>query len=239
MRTIEKGPAPGCLAGAAAHGATHDYDWKDLPGDCKEQVRQDLFTAQAGLCAYCCSRIGPVAFRREVAPAGMKIEHVLPRSGPDKDRMFEWDNLLGVCGGEQLWQGRWVQTCDTARGNRPLTIHPGTPSPPRPEAVFAFHRWPPEGGEPPFPGVWIHGLTWEAREAIDTLNLNAEHLVRRRRSAQKALGTQLQRSRRTNAVLRGAWRRCTTPDEQGRLAEFAPMLRAYLQPKLAQRGLLP
>ncbi len=230
MRTIDKGTAPACLTDAVAHAETHGYDWQNLSSGCKEDVRQALHAEQRALCAYCSRRIQPASFHRISAPSGTKIEHHAPRS-LHAERMFDWDNLLAVCGGQEHVGDDVVSTCDTARGNAPLNVHPALPSPPTPERVFEFRRHPPEDQEPPFPGVWIHGKTPEAQSDIDVLNLNAEHLVRRRRDAQAQIAQRLAsaggNANRIRSILNGAWLACTEGDERG-LTEYAPMLRSYI-----------
>ena len=83
----------------------------------KDAVRRDLLRDQGHLCAYC---------MRRIKAETMKVEHWQSQSDfPDKQ--LSWDNLLGVCDGNagQPWN---QQTCDTRRGNTPLTCNPSNPA---------------------------------------------------------------------------------------------------------------
>jgi len=79
----------------------------------KDAIRLDLLLDQGHLCAYCMRRINAQT---------MKVEHWQSQSD-FPDRQLAWDNLLGVCDGNegQPWN---QQTCDTRRGNTPLTYNP-------------------------------------------------------------------------------------------------------------------
>jgi len=79
----------------------------------KDAIRRDLLRDQGNLCAYCLRRI---------KPENMKVEHWQSQSD-FPDRQLSWDNLLGVCDGNEgkPWNH---QTCDTRRGNTALTYNP-------------------------------------------------------------------------------------------------------------------
>ena len=146
--------------------------------------------------------------------------------------MYDWPNLLGVCRGETLDAGQRVTHCDTAKGSDCLHHHPAHP-PPRMESTFVFKREPPAGVVPKQMGVWVHGTTDEAWADIRVLNLNADHLVRNRREALKAVQKAL-RSRGGAGGLRRQLRAATTPDRKGKLPPFAGMVHQYVEKKLRQ-----
>ena len=61
---------------------------------------------------------------------GMKIEHFTPRA-VDPRKMYDWDNLLGVCGGLHVWQGEMISSCDASRPEGSLLfVHPAHDPPP-------------------------------------------------------------------------------------------------------------
>ncbi len=218
MRTIEKGPQPGCLSGLRREAArieketrrppTKD-DW--APKDCGDPIREALCREQGGLCAYCMRRIRP---NRD----SMKIEHFIPRSR-DPGRMYDWGNLLGVCKGV-LRGGREgeVLTCDTARGDRPLHIHPAK-LPPRPETVFEFDK---RGN--------IMPKGEDAANDCKALNLGAKRLRDARRAVIKDFSKRLQ-NKDDPATIRRLLETARTPNHDG-LLEYAAVVIGYLERKL-------
>lgn len=84
----------------------------------KEELRKTLLEEQGYLCAYCMKKI-------ENDELKTKIEHYLPRNGPNKrpDLQLEYSNLLAVCNGGQ-GQKRHKQHCDTKKGSALITINP-------------------------------------------------------------------------------------------------------------------
>lgn len=178
------------------------------------------------------------------------------------ERMYEWDNLLGVCGGEYRGPDGLVEHCDTSRGNVPLHVNPGTRSPPRPEDAFVFKHAPFEPEPEPNPerpehprqsvvrqGVWIHprdpeaarnSKSAEARD-IKALHLNAAHLVKNRHAVLEDLRLALRKSgsvgeQELRGLLRKRFSTATTPGPNG-LPPFAPLIAEYVRKKIREKGI--
>lgn len=116
MRLIKKSsPEPSVLLEYRKTSGNSGH-WNDLPTTEKDVVRERLLEDQGYLCCYCMRRIDM---------AGMKVEHFLPRGGPDGDprREIDWSNLLGACDGNE-GQRRSEQTCDTRKGSKKLVLDP-------------------------------------------------------------------------------------------------------------------
>jgi hypothetical protein len=151
----------------------------------------------------------------------MKIEHFVARSD-DPRRMYDWGNLLGVCDGVLRGgpEGE-VFICDTARGDRPLHVHPAKP-PPRPEDVFIIGK----SGE-------LDPRDAAAAADCATLNLNHPRLVARRRAVIDDLRKRLRKDDDAKAVRR-LLQTFSTPTRNG-LPEHARVAIEYLQRKLRTR----
>lgn len=151
----------------------------------------------------------------------MRIEHFAARS-EDPSRMYDWDNLLGVCNGVLPGGPAGVaHTCDVARGDRFLHIHPAKP-PPRPEQVFVFERT----------GM-VNAKSEEAEADRATLNLNAARLVAGRRGVIDVLRKRLRREDDPRAIRR-LLAIASTPTRNG-LPEYARVATEYLERKLRAR----
>lgn len=151
----------------------------------------------------------------------MKIEHFVARSA-DPRRMYDWDNLLGVCNG--VLQGGphgVVLICDTARGDHHLHVHPAKP-PPRPEDVLILDK----AGK-----LTPKGAGAEAD--CTTLNLNDVRLVAERRAVIDGLRKKLRENDTTKAIRR-LLETANTPTLNG-LPEYARVAIEYLQRKLRAR----
>lgn len=239
MRTINKREEPTCIA-----GLRREVEQGRNPGwnlqDCAEPTRNQLKDEQEGLCAYCMNRIKPYGYRRvDGKPnGGMKVEHWIPRSDPERGQanMFVWKNLLGVCGGETLSDGSWVQHCDDSRGNEPLAINPVAGEGVRPEDAFDFRAEPPDAQDGL--GIWLHARQAAFATDIRLLNLNASFLARARYDARKSIRKKLSEAAKRGAsrdVLKEFLRAATKPGPRG-LPPFAPIVETYLRKKLAQWG---
>ena len=112
MRLIEKSqrePAELLQYRKSAGGDAHWDGFRD-----KAALKSKLLEDQGSLCCYC---------MRRISESTMKIEHYRCRSKYKSEELF-WQNLLAACmGGE----GESVQTCDTAKGDKDLTIDPRKP----------------------------------------------------------------------------------------------------------------
>ena len=86
----------------------------------KNDLRNELYKEQHGLCAYCMKRITG-------HQSDTRIEHYKALS-TDKKAALDYQNFLGVCyGGEKgdkVDSGTSCLCCDVARGEKELTINP-------------------------------------------------------------------------------------------------------------------
>lgn len=243
MLPIDKGAAPGCLgqlrrvlrATARQTGeAPAAKAWN--PGGCAQPLREALHRDQGGLCGYCMQRIEPHGHRDLPPPGnwGMRIEHIAPRDGNiphgDPARMYDWDNLLGVCGGRSPSANETFDHCDRARGSTALAVDPT-----RQQVHLIF--WYPREGDGLAIRVHAEAPCDQAAVADDlaTLRLNHPTLCARRRRALDDLRTRLGRSKNVKRTLKRAWARLTADDRP--LPEFAGVLRIYVARKLRQHGL--
>lgn len=241
MRSIDKGASPGCLGQLrrqlrATARATREpptpASWD--PGRCAQPIREALWRDQRGLCGYCMQRMEPRGHRDLPPPGnwGMRIEHITPRDPHTGDprRMYDWDNLLGVCGGRSPATNETVDHCDRTRGSTPLAVDPTR------QPMERLFRYPRRGD-----GLAIVvrddapcDQESVARDIEHTLCLNHPTLCRRRREALDDLRERLRRSKRIEQTLRRVWARLAEAEQ---LPEFAAMLRAYVARKMRQRGL--
>lgn len=162
MRYIRKHPqGPSCLR-AYPRGS----DWSAVDSECVATVRSALSEDQCGICCYCMCRL------REHT----KVEHFRPQAA-HKDQRTEWRNLLLACpGGEG--KGPGAQTCDTHKGQQPLTLDPTDP---RIATLISFNS----------AGEVTAILDGHRAELVEVLNLNATHLVEDRKSALEGLRKRL------------------------------------------------
>ena len=107
MRYITKGREPASLTQYKKQSGAY------FDGANKEDIRQALLEEQGYLCAYCMCRI---------SAENMKIEHWQSQS-EHQAKELDYSNMLGVCNGNAEHVQRDT-TCDTHRGNSPLTINP-------------------------------------------------------------------------------------------------------------------
>ena len=201
MRQIKKQPEPSCMAALRreikritkeSSRERTNQDWAIIDTKQKQSIRDGLHKEQFGLCAYCMSRIKPVSFIDQVSQTGMKIEHFESRDDC-ADRMFDWDNLLGVCGGIYHSPQGTIHHCDDSRGNIPLHVHPASSSPPRPEDVFQYNLNGKKRGL--LSAIACNDCgekTCSYCSDLKVLNLNADHLVQNRLAVIKRFRTKLQ-----------------------------------------------
>lgn len=215
MRLIRKGPEPPLLL---AYRKTPGARYNGLPADAKTELRDLLVREQHGLCAFCMQRVEATA----VPVLKVKIAHVMPQA-VDETRDLEWNNLLAACLGNE-GAPRARQHCDTRQGNQVLRVSPCEPT------HVASLRYT-HGGE-------IHTTREDLREDLETkLNLNDEALCGRRREAKRRMIDALERrctGKFSDAALRDALSRCSTPDASGNLPPFAGMLEWWLRRRLGR-----
>lgn len=96
--------------------------YEEIPKDVSEDIRNQMWREQKGLCAYCMKQIK--------SPKDVRIEHYSARH--PENRKYEpkdtldYKKMLGVCYGNSLQPGIKPEnrTCDAHRGNTPLTVNP-------------------------------------------------------------------------------------------------------------------
>lgn len=224
MRRIDKRPERpplDCLAQArrdrdAAGTPPSPKDWSLVTTDCKQLLRGALREDQRGLCCYCTGRVGVDAHTA-------RIEHWAARS-VDPGACLDWANLLLACSGAGgVRAGEVVETCDRHRADRALHHHPARPAPPV-DAAFRLNRG----------TAKLVGTTPEAERDIETLNLNADHLVAARRSALDAVRATLERKEGAGVARRLLHQ--MDGSQSGDLPPFAPLVAQYLRGKVEQRS---
>jgi uncharacterized protein (TIGR02646 family) len=213
MRLIRKGPEPPLfLAFRKTQGARYD----SLPADAKTELRTALVRDQHGLCCFCMQRV-----EAAVAPElKVKIAHWMPQQA-DAARALDWANLLAACpGNEGAPKDR--QHCDTRQGSRVLRLSPSEPT------HIASLSYTVRGE--------IRTSRDDLRDDLDsTLNLNDIALRDHRREAVIRMADALGRKRVSafsDAALRSALARCSTPDANGNLPPFAGALEWWLRRRL-------
>lgn len=245
MRPIEKGPPPPCLAELKGELRRVEResgqrpkpdDW--APGSCAQSIRDALHRDQHGLCGYCMQSIAPHGHRDKPKDnRGMRIEHLITRRAESR-RMYDWPNLIGVCGGRSGAPGGAVYDhCDRARNDAPLTLSPIAPSPV--ETSIRFSRQAPADVDDDGDSVWIHAPA-ELQADLEILNLNNPALRRRRRDAEGQIARQLaalvKRRKSPLAYLRRLVETAATPEPGGTLPAFAPVVQQYAERKLREHG---
>lgn len=83
----------------------------------KEAIKHSLMEEQFGLCAYCMGRIND---------ENMKIEHFKCQSNFPESQL-DYHNMLGCCKGNEGMPYK-QQTCDTHKGDKPLSLNPSLES---------------------------------------------------------------------------------------------------------------
>lgn len=92
-------------------------EYADMPKDVRSAILESLMKEQGFLCAYCMSRIP-----QEKKQPSVSIEHWDPQSLSSDDQAMNYRNMFAVCNGNRSCRGK--KTCDAARGNKRLTVHP-------------------------------------------------------------------------------------------------------------------
>lgn len=251
VRQIKKRAEPSCMAdlrrefqriAKESMSEMTPQGWDIAQEPQKQEMRDALHQEQYGLCAYCLSRIKSVAFRDQKQQSGMKIEHFTPRS-VHPDRMFDWDNLLGVCGGiYHSSQGTTVHHCDDSRGNKSLHVYPASPSPPRPEDVFRYNlKGDKRGRLSAIPCNDCGKTNCPYCSDLRVLNLNAAHLITNRKEVVERFRAKLRSLGHDESkickFLQDQYKLATVP-RQNSLPPYANVAATYLRSKLRQRGLV-
>jgi uncharacterized protein (TIGR02646 family) len=215
MRLIRKGPEPPLfLAYRKTPGARYD----GLPADAKSELRAALVRDQRGLCCFCMQRV-----EAAVAPElKVKIAHWMPQQVAAA-RALEWTNLLGACpGNEGAPYDR--QHCDTRQGSAALRISPCEPT------HIASLSYTVRGE--------ICSSREDLRDDLDAkLNLNDISLCAGRREAVTRMAGALRQKNKgafTEAAMRSALSRYSTPDASGNLPPFAGAVEWWLRRRLGE-----
>lgn len=206
MRRIQKGSEPKTLT---AHRKTAHADYDNYTD--KDTLRQCLVDEQKGVCCYCMSRIRPPSNK-------MKIEHWQCQKNYQA-RQLDYTNLLGACpGGEGKKSSD--QTCDTYKGDLPLSFNPSDPA----CNVERLIKFPGNGRiKSDDPDI--------DRQLNDVLNLNHPQLVKNRKSILESFCQTLTGGRVANHVLQRMlrdWR----GDNGGELHPYSQVVVYYLCRKL-------
>lgn len=230
MRRIEKSTEPACLVDLRN---TPGADWSSVHGDQKQQMREAAHAEQGGLCAYCQSRLSGnhAADPRKPAAGGMTIEHWSARSADDGDGLFDWQNLLGVCSGLSVSKTSETERhCDTARGNRPLHVHPAR-HPPDAGRLFDYTA----RGEVRPASDLEQTLGEQVARDIEVLGLDTPRLRANRRAALEPIRNQLSSSKSSKSYareVRKLYERYRNPGPA--LQPFHQVIVLYLEKKVRQ-----
>lgn len=124
MKQIVKLAEPHSLT---QHRAKTHSSYSNLPIEAKDELRDNLLTEQGHICCYCMKRIPEKNNIEERVSYDMKIEHYQCQDD-FQNLQLTYYNLLGACMGNE-GKPKKLQTCDTKKGNLPLTINPVSSSP--------------------------------------------------------------------------------------------------------------
>ncbi len=223
MIRFRKGARPRELTELAA---TPGAGWDSVGAAQKAALRAAARRDQGGLCAYCQRRLPPDGD----GPPGMKIEHWVPRSDPQRgaQEALRWANMLGVCLGGRpgTVDGSGQRHCDESRGNRRLFLHPVEGEGPDPTEAIRYTK---------------RGVAQAAREDrrvagdLAVLNLNADRLVRGREAVFVALWERLEAAGFTPGAMRRELDRHRIASG-ARTPEYAAFVAYHLRKRLRQRG---
>ena len=103
------------------HRANQPSFFDNLPHAAKEDLRQSLLSEQGYICCYCMKRIPEKVEKDGIVSYDMKVEHYKCQDFHE-DLQLNYRNLFGACIGNEGQPSR-IQTCDTKKGNKELTIN--------------------------------------------------------------------------------------------------------------------
>jgi uncharacterized protein (TIGR02646 family) len=223
MRRIQKSPEPASLA---EHRLSSGATYANLPSDTRRELQQRLCQDQGHLCAYCLSRIRAESF-------GLKIEHFRTQSA-HSHKQLQWDNLLGVCYGGttrkkddegQPSAQRVPLYCESLRGDKELRCNPASAGF-EPELHFRY-----------LDNGLLQGLSEDARQDLQRLNLNHHRLQQNRKVAVHVAMTRLPKGGEWKvADLQRERERWSRPGSDGRLPEYSQAVLAFLDRQIKRRG---
>jgi uncharacterized protein (TIGR02646 family) len=161
MKQIIKTAEPQSLV---RHRAKQHSNFDNIPFDTKLELKESLLSEQGYICCYCMRRIP-----ENIYPY-MKVEHYKCQDFHE-DLQLNYKNLLGACIGNEGQPNR-IQTCDSKKGNKELTINLLTNTP-RCETLFKYNA---EGEI-----MSIDDNSEVNRQLTEVLNLNMQSLKDGRR----------------------------------------------------------
>ena len=118
MKRIIKTTEPYSLV---EHRANQPAFYENIPLATKDDLREALLTEQGYICCYCNKRIPEKIEKDGIIGYLMKVEHF--KCQDDFPLLqLSYSNLFGACCGNEGKPKR-LQTCDTRKGNLPLTFN--------------------------------------------------------------------------------------------------------------------
>ncbi len=217
MIHIEKGNEPQALTRYKKQvGAYYD-------GCPKEDIRHSLLQEQGFLCAYCMRRIDETNMKIEhwESQSSIDAKNENDRSSAEKKKL-DYHNMLGVCSG--TWDGVAETTCDSHKGNAPLTINPLQK---RDIERIAYEE---RTGK-------IYSNDERLNQDLDqTLNLNITLLKENRKQALQACKSKLKQLQEEgnwkSAFLQKQLAHYTGVNKDGKKQAYAGVIICYLQKKI-------
>ena len=133
MKLINKIAEPQSLI---RHRANQPAYYEGLPLQAKDDLRKNLLSEQGYICCYCLKRIPEKIEKEGRVIYDMKVEHYQCQ---DHFPLLQltYNNLFGACTGNE-GKPKKLQTCDTRKGNEPLTINLLTNAP-NCETLFKYN----------------------------------------------------------------------------------------------------
>jgi len=194
-------------------------DWDSLSTPTKDAIRNRLIEDQGYLCCYC---------MRRISSTEMKMEHYVPRRGPDGDpeRELDWSNMLAACDGNE--GRRWSdQTCDTRKGSRKLELDPQNSAHIRDLGYLPDGRLKVRSGD-----------ERRQQDIDDTLNLNSTTLKRNRKNALDGFLQVLERKlcRKSKWSARKLDRELQTQRDKAKLPGYFGVFEKWLEREIGRRN---
>lgn len=176
--------------------------YNELEGIIKYAIRSACVSEQFGLCAFCCKRINPK--KDSSHNAHLKSRHQFPQYS------LEWDNIVASC-----------NTLESCGKYQDKNCPPLSPLMEECESELQFSIT----GE-------VAGLTERADSAIGIFNLNNPALINSRKWAiscflylNEYYPPEEDLSSWDAEILEALMEECMTPDDNGNLAPYAPILK--------------
>jgi uncharacterized protein (TIGR02646 family) len=118
------------------HRANQPAFYEGLPLQAKDDLRQNLLSEQGNICCYCLKRIPEKVEKDGRVSYDMKVEHYQCQDHFPQLQLT-YTNLFGACTGNE-GKPKKLQTCDTRKGNEPLSINLLTNAP-NCETLFKYN----------------------------------------------------------------------------------------------------